>query len=217
MRGVADPLKEEERLASLIADRISPRLLPTIDVVAWRSAQLIVVEVFPSSNRPHYLKSLGPDGGVFVRLGSTNRKADPALVQEMRRMAANETFDESPLGDLDSEALDFRAASELFPQRAPLTKSDLQTLRLLAVQGRRLVPTVGGLLLGGKTPEARFPDAWIQCGRFRGIDKVELTDTMECRGRLRIHKGLVTREQAAAFWVIETPSCKLEVKPNIAS
>ena len=33
----------------------------------------------------------------------------------------------------------------------------------------------------------------------------------------RHYKGLVTREQAAAFWVIETPSCKLEVKPNIAS
>ncbi len=100
-------------------------------------------------------------------------------------MAANETFDESPLADLDSEALDFRAASELFPQRAPLTKSDVQTLRLLAVQGRRLGPTVGGLLLVGKTPEARFPDAWIQCGRFRGTGKVELTDTVECRGRFR--------------------------------
>jgi len=36
VRGLADPLKEEERLASLIADRISPRLVPSIDVVAWR-------------------------------------------------------------------------------------------------------------------------------------------------------------------------------------
>ena len=28
---------------------------PSVDVIAWRSAQLIVVKVFPSSNRPHYL------------------------------------------------------------------------------------------------------------------------------------------------------------------
>ena len=138
MRGLLDPLKEEERLASLISDRIAPRLIPTIDVIAWRSAQLIVVEVFPSSNRPHYLKNLGPEEGVFVRIGSTNRKADAALRQELRRMASNETFDESPLAEFDSEALDFRAASESFPARGQLKKADLQTLQLLTSHGRRL-------------------------------------------------------------------------------
>lgn len=88
MRGLLDPLKEEKRLASLISDRIAPRLIPTVDVIAWRSAQLIVVEAFPSSNRPHYLKNLGPEEGVFVRIGSTNRKAATALMQELRRNAA---------------------------------------------------------------------------------------------------------------------------------
>ena len=37
-------------------------------------------------------------------------------MQEMRRMATNESFDESPLPELDSEALDFRVASESFPE-----------------------------------------------------------------------------------------------------
>ena len=145
---------------------------------------MIVVEVFPSSNRPHFLKNLGPGEGVFVRIGSTNRKADAALIQELRRMASNETFDESPLAEFDSEALDFRAASESFPERGRLAKTDLQTLRLLTPHGRRLVPTVGGLLLFGRQPERRFPDAWIQCGRFKGTDKVDLMDTVECRGGL---------------------------------
>jgi predicted HTH transcriptional regulator len=31
--GLADPLKEEERLANLISDRIAPRLVPTIEIV----------------------------------------------------------------------------------------------------------------------------------------------------------------------------------------
>jgi predicted HTH transcriptional regulator len=131
------------------------------------------------------LKNLGPEEGVYVRIGSTNRKADPALIQELRRMALNETFDESPLAEFDSEALDFRAASESFPKRGRLTKADLQTLRLLTSHGRRLVPTVGGLLLFGLQLERRFPDAWIQCGRFKGINKAELTDTVECRGMLQ--------------------------------
>ena len=31
--GVADPLDEEERLANLISDRISPRLVPEIEIL----------------------------------------------------------------------------------------------------------------------------------------------------------------------------------------
>lgn len=184
VRGLADPLLEEERLANLISDRIAPRLVPTVDVISWRSSHVISVEIFPSSSRPHFLKNLGPEAGVFVRIGSTNRRADGALIQEMRRMANNETFDESPLPELDSEALDFRAASELFPARGRLTRAEWQTLRVLVPHGRSLVPSVGGLLLFGKNPEARFPDAWIQCGRFQGDTKTKLIDTVECRGRL---------------------------------
>jgi len=184
VRGLADPLKEEERLTSLIADRISPRMAPSIDVVAWRSAQLIVVEVFPSPTRPYFLKSQGPENGVYVRIGSTNRKADATMIQEMRRTVTNETFDESMVMNLDSEALDFRVASELFTKRERFNKTDAQTLRLLISHGRRLVPTVGGVLLFGKNPQAHYPDAWIQCGRFGGTDKTQLTDTIECRGQL---------------------------------
>jgi predicted HTH transcriptional regulator len=196
VRGVSDPLLEEERLASLITDRIEPRLVPNIEIVAWRSAQVLVVEVYPSSNRPHWLKNLGPENGVFVRIGSTNRRADALLIQEMRRMARNETYDESPLAHLDSEALDFRVAAELFPQRRSLGRPALETLRALTRHERRLVPTVGGLLLFGKEPEREFPDAWIQCGRFAGTDKSVLADSVECH-------GVLTRMLEAAYEFIK--------------
>jgi hypothetical protein len=41
----------------------------------------LLVEVFPSSQRPHHLIKQGPEQGVFVRLGSTNRQADAALIE----------------------------------------------------------------------------------------------------------------------------------------
>ena len=50
--------------------------------------------------------------GVYVRVGSTNRRADPALVDEMRRFANRQAYDERPLPQFHSEAVDFRAASE---------------------------------------------------------------------------------------------------------
>lgn len=65
-------LAEEERLASLIADRIAPKLTPSIEVLSWRTSQLLLIEIYPSQTRPHHLIRLGPEEGVFVRVGSTN-------------------------------------------------------------------------------------------------------------------------------------------------
>jgi hypothetical protein len=39
---------------------------------------------------------------------------------------------------------------------------------------RRHGPTAGGILLFGANREQHFPGAWIQAGRFRGIDKSQL-------------------------------------------
>jgi ATP-dependent DNA helicase RecG len=51
--------------------------------------------------------------------------------------------------DLDSEAIDFRAASESFAAIRPLSRRDLATLRLVTKHQGRRVPTVGGVLLFG--------------------------------------------------------------------
>ncbi|MBK6407045.1 MAG: hypothetical protein IPF66_19720 [Holophagales bacterium] len=47
-----------------------------------------------------------------------------------------------------------------------LSRRDLETLRLVVTHQRHSVPTVGGLLLFGRARLTRFPDAWIQAGRF---------------------------------------------------
>ena len=52
--------------------------------------------------------------------------------------------------DLDSEAIDFRAASELFAPIRRLRRTDVQTLRLVTSHQGRQVPTIGGLLMFGR-------------------------------------------------------------------
>ena len=87
-----------------------------------------------------------------------------------------ETYDEGPLPALDSEAVDFRAASELFAPVRKLTRRNLETLRLLTPHQGRMVPTVGGVLLFGVDRLAHFPDAWVQAGRFTGTDRSIIRD-----------------------------------------
>ncbi len=83
--------------------------------------------------------------------------------------------------ELDSEVINFRAASEFFVEFRKLKKSDLKSLRLVTTHQGRSVPTVGGVLLFGKDRLNHFPDAWIQAGRFEGANKARILDHAELK------------------------------------
>lgn len=182
--GVEHPLDEEERLCNLIADSISPHLVPNVEIVTHEGKNILVVETFPSSSRPHYLKSEGHESGVYVRLGSSNRQAGPELINELKRSTTGETFDEQAMPSLSIDDLDIDAAQRLFGPEHPLTKEALLTLRLLAHDQGPLAPTKGAVLLFGKKRTRHFPDAWVQCGRFIGTDKARIFDHIEIHSSL---------------------------------
>ena len=184
--GVKDPLDEEERLCNLIADNIEPRLVPNVELFSLEDKTLLSAEVYPSGLRPHWMRKEGPDEGVYVRLGSTNRKADRELIAELKRTTAGTSFDEQNLPDRTVDDLDFKAASSCFERHRKLMKNDLESLHLVASHQGHLVPTVGGMLLFGKDREMIFPDSWIQCGRFIGKDKADIFDHIDIHEHLPV-------------------------------
>ena len=182
--GVDDPLTEEERLCNLIADAISPRLVPNVEMVTVEGKTLLVVEVYLSNSRPHWLKAKGSELGVYVRLGSTNRQADRELIAELQRSVDGVAFDALPMPELSIDDLDLAAAQVLFGHDRRLDEQSLLTLRLLTdYQGRR-VPTKGAVLLFGKQRSVHFADAWIQCGRFMGTEKLDIFDHLDIHAQL---------------------------------
>jgi ATP-dependent DNA helicase RecG len=177
--GVENPLDEEERLASLIADHVTPRLVPSIEMVTIEDKTLLVVEVFLSNTRPHWLKSLDPEAGTFVRLGSTNRQADRALIADLHRSVEGVAYDQMPMPELTIDDLDINAAQQIFASKRDLNEQTLITLKLLTIYQGKPVPTKGAVLLFGKERTFHFDDAWIQCGRFIGTDKNDIFDHIE--------------------------------------
>ncbi|MBN1140490.1 MAG: putative DNA binding domain-containing protein [Deltaproteobacteria bacterium] len=182
--GVIHPLDEEERLCNLIADAISPRLVPNVEMVTVENQTLLVVEVFLSGTRPHWVKGEGPETGVYVRLGSTNRQADRELIAELRRSVEGVAFDELPMSDLTVADLDLAALKSLFRGKHDLDEKKMLTLRLLTKDQGRLVPTRGAVLICGKERAMHFPDAWVQCGRFIGRDKSRIFDHIDLNDHL---------------------------------
>ena len=121
-----------------------------------RKRDAILVRITPARFGPlHTRESL--DRGVYLRVGSTNRRADRELIDELRRFARGEAYDRQPMPGLDSEALDFRAASESFAPVRHLRRPDLHTLRSMTTHQDRNVPTIGGMLLFGVSRERHFP------------------------------------------------------------
>lgn len=179
VRGVPDVLEAEGRLANLIADSITPRLVPEIDIVWWRSSQLIVVTVHLSPSRPHRLNA--DDDVVYVRLGSSNRRADAELIAEMQRSVRSESFDESPVPAAEPDSLDLELIRTEFAGRRAMKRADLGVLGLETNYQSRTVPTVGGLILFGHDRSV-FPDAVMRCARFGGTNRTHIVDSADLEG-----------------------------------
>jgi ATP-dependent DNA helicase RecG len=139
--GLTYALADEERLANAFADGIQPLIIPDIQINAWRDRELIVVSV-PHTLEPHYVKSEGPEKGVYIRLGSTNRRAGSEIIEEIRRLSRNMFFDEHPCTETNSEAVDFRAASEFFFEFSrPLNEARMIKLGLIVSYRGTNVPS----------------------------------------------------------------------------
>ena len=206
--GIDSPHLAEQRLASLISESIVPTLVPSIEIIGWKDIHIMVVEVYPSALRPHYMKCKGLETSTYVRVGSTNRLADAELIGSMRRSLNAKSFDEELCPEASSEEIDFRVVSELFLPYRALKIGDLETLGLLVKAGKHLTPSVGGILLFSPMKDRCFPDAWIQAGRFAGLDKTQLIDSQEIKMPLAlaiepaiqfIHKHIFTRYEIGAI------------------
>jgi len=181
--GITNPLAEEERLANAFADGIQPLLIPDIQIHSWRDRELIVVTI-PHAIGPYFLRSEGPDSGVYIRLGSTNRRADPEMIAEIRLLSRNTFFDEQPRTEISSEEVDFRAASELFAAVSrPLNFPKRKSLGLVVEYRGQEVPTNGAVLLFGKN--RRY---LAQKGQISTQEAARLWKTSDRTARTRLRK-----------------------------
>lgn len=177
--GIAEPHLIEEKLSNIISDSITPRIVPNIEIIPWRDTYVIIVDVVPGYNRPYCLKSKGIKESTYVRVGSSNRLADQELINVIKRSLVSKTFDEEVMYELSSEDIDFRVVSDLFKEHRILQDKDYYNLGICLKEQNKTLPTIGGIILFGKHKEKYFPDAWIQLGCFRGIDKSVILDSKE--------------------------------------
>jgi predicted HTH transcriptional regulator len=196
--GVADPLREEERLSSMVSDSIEPQLLPEIYAVSYGEHELLVVEV-AHHPAPFHLRAEGPERGVYMRLGSTSRRAEPETLAELRRQAAGESFDlfarsDVAVGDLDEARM--KAAFE--GHDVPLRTAKLEALGVLTrYQGKVVASNAGVILFGHDATRRRyFGDARVEGARFAGATRAgDIEDVLDRDEELTVLEAIDAAER----------------------
>jgi ATP-dependent DNA helicase RecG len=207
--GLSDPIAEEMRLANAIADSIEPLFNPDIHVVSWRNKEFLLIQV-PHSVGPYYAKAKGLKRGTYIRLGSTNRLADAAILAELERLGENECFDEMPtigcsIQDLDIDAIKacFKKVGKKFEEPTAFS------LHLYLKKQSKLIPSKGAILLFGKNRKEIFPQATIRCVRFTGTTKDVVLDHQDIDDYLPLALDKITS------FVQRNTSLRAEIGPSI--
>ena len=174
--GITNALEEEEKLANVISDSIFPLLIPDIEIRSFRNKELLVLNI-PHVAGPYYIKSEGPEKGVYVRFGSTNRKADSETISSLKLFATNKTYDELPCpkGSLDQPQIQTAFG---WVNKHP-TEKTCEMLGIYSSHNGKICPSIGGILLFSTNRVELFPDSLIRCARFKGSNKEKIIDQTE--------------------------------------
>ena len=105
-----DVFKKMDAIANAVSDSCEPAIIPDITLQTVDGKTVIVVEVSEGRQRPYYIKALGRDGGVYVRVAGTTRLADEYMVKELLFEGSNRYYDQALCTGLDITDEDIRAS-----------------------------------------------------------------------------------------------------------
>ena len=133
-----------------------------------QSDQLAVIEI-EASERVHENAA----GETYLRVGDENRKLGPFESQELRYDKGESTYDGRAVDGARETDLDPALVRRYLTAIKSVPRGDAALrARGLVVETRgRLVPTIAGVLVLGRDPQAHFPEAYVRLLRYKGSSR----------------------------------------------
>lgn len=164
-----------DRLTADILECCEPKIVPVISLREIEEKMIILVDVPAGNDRPYFLKDEGLRDGVYVRIGSSTRRAPFYFLREWELAEDNRTFDRVETGERvnEEDAIvvcgRLRRLAEAFQGSvlAP-TPEDLVRWGLLVEKDGELYGTNGFSLLLG---DNRIPEARAVLAFYRGTGR----------------------------------------------
>ena len=117
--GVDESLAEEqmEHLDKMIYESSAPPIIPLVHTQRIGDKVVLLIEVSSGMNKPYYIKSLGMEKGVFVRLGRSTMRANADMIEELKWNSRGLHFDLSSLYHAAADDLDMETIENFFSIR----------------------------------------------------------------------------------------------------
>jgi ATP-dependent DNA helicase RecG len=163
-------IKYEEMVSSTVYDSCSPSIIPEIFSLRTDEKILLIIHIYPSNQKPHFIKADGKHKGTYVRVGSTNRLATPDIIENLEREKRSISFDSVIVYNYEYaentfEALDKHIIEKLGEQPGILT---YEKLKLIKLERDKYYLTNLGVWFSRKRDDY-FPMIKIECARFKGM------------------------------------------------
>lgn len=181
----ADLMKVEEQIAALVHSNCTPVIVPDISLHAEDGLHFIRVQIHRGSDFPYHLKSKSKQEGTYIRIGSTNRLADQAIIEELERRKRNVSFDSEPVYGKSPTDFNITSFKTQFHELTGeiLDQASISKLGLVKVHHGTLLATNALTLFADyESRKELFPYSKIECARFKGttsdtkIDDKSITD-----------------------------------------
>ena len=138
---------------------------------------------------PYYLKNEGKLKGTYIRIGSNNRMADESLIAELERKRRNVSFDSEIVLDKTVEELNINGLKKLYKEKTEETL-DIHVLKKLELirneQGKEYPTNALILFSDDALRSSLFPNAKIECARFKGTGTEDFIDQKSITGSIGI-------------------------------
>lgn len=171
----------EEWVMNICADDIQPPIIPYFEIVLWEGDSKIGVITIPedSPDKPYKARQ-GNRWVTFVRIGSTSREATREQEQRLYQASGVLRYDIKPVPGSSLKDLDINRLINYFKdiRRQDCPEQDEKQWEILLINTEimvesrgKAIPTVGGMLLFGKTPNRYLPQSGISAVAYPGMKK----------------------------------------------
>ena len=189
-----DVFKKMDAIANAVSDSCEPAIIPDITLQTVDGKTVIVAEVSEGRQRPYYIKALGREGGVYVRVAGTTRLADEYMIKELLFEGSNRYYDQALCTGLNVTDEDIDALCKAMKEQAVKNARTEEQKASIKDVGRPQLRSWGVLIErdGKDYPSNAFAiltgngglHVATQCGVFKGTTKAVFVDRREYTGPL---------------------------------
>jgi len=182
--------KALEYLDKSIYQDTNPNIIPLVYAQTIGNKTVLIVEVSAGMNKPYHIRSEPIDKGTYIRLGRSTALATPDMIKELSWASRGQAFDTLPMhlakiDDLDEDKIKNFFLKRKNKQEIPESYNKaLASYHIITDEHGHRYPTVAGILLFGKEPQRFFPDSFMICSRFAGLEGRQALATLDCTGTL---------------------------------